>query len=58
MLIGSKLVGLLAGIKLCPKTVPAPSISLNAPSTVSEHVKPRPMPIPSNSDGSGLFFEA
>ena len=41
-----------------PKSVPAPRNSLTRPIIVSAIVKPRPIPIPSKSEGSTGFFEA
>ena len=37
---------------------PLPRISLTHPKTLSPSVKPSPMPKPSKTDGTGLFFDA
>ena len=40
------------------KMEPLPKSSLMQPKTVSEQVKPKPMPRPSSSEGQTGFFEA
>ena len=48
----------VSGKKATPNTLPAPRISLTAPSIVSAIVNPRPIAKPSTSDGNGLFLHA
>jgi hypothetical protein len=41
-----------------PKIAPLPRISRTAPTAVRESVKPKPIPTPSSTESSGVFFEA
>ena len=45
-------------MSLIPKNEALPSSSRTSPRTVSERVKPSPIPIPSSAESATLFFDA